>query len=134
MHPTAKRFEKVGTINRVGFRSPSPAMGEARGEGDHLPPLRKAKGDASAASRGMPEIHPVTPARALPRTPARARGTQKKQTTPSFPRTASSPRRGDPEKAKHAAHNRRNASFQTATVTRIAAIPAITNANGAPHS
>ena len=32
------------------------------------------------------------------------------------------------------AHNRRNASFQTATVTRIAAIPAITNANGAPHS
>ena len=62
-------------------------------------PLRKAKGDASAASRGMPEIH---------------RTLHIHNNRP--------------------AHNRRNASFQTATVTRIAAIPAITNANGAPHS
>ena len=33
------------------------------------PPLRSAKGDASAASRGMPVIHPNTPATSFPRTP-----------------------------------------------------------------
>ena len=45
------------------------------------PPLRKAKGDASAASRGMPVIHPNTP-HVIPASPRHSRG------------------RGNPEKSK----------------------------------
>ena len=44
------------------------------------PPLRSAKGDASAASRGMPVIHRSTPATSFPRT----REPSEKQSTP-FP-------------------------------------------------
>ena len=55
-------------------------LGAVRNNVSLTPPLRSAKGDASAASRGMPVIHRSTPATSFPRT----REPSEKQSTP-FP-------------------------------------------------
>ena len=67
-HPTLPRALTLRPTRRGGSRT---AL---------TPPLRSAKGDASAASRGMPVIHRSTPATSFPRT----REPSEKQSTP-FP-------------------------------------------------
>ena len=77
---------KTGLNTAPGFSRVYPSFPRTREprkkQSTPLPPLRFAKGDASAASRGMPEIHRsylstnnVSPPPSFPRT------------TPSFPRT-----------------------------------------------
>ena len=99
--PITEAPSPITTVPSPASHSPPPPEGEIKrgslGEGnraakgpDHpnyhphhrnnVSPLRSAKGDASAASRGMPVIHPNTPATSFPRT----REPSEKQSTP-FP-------------------------------------------------